>query len=92
MTLHQIPLNFLIYEENFLFIFISVVYPLNNIAYCWPIFLSVMLAQECYPYTDIKENQIFLIHKEIQNRAVARSYMTNGLLIYGEIFAHFLIY
>ncbi len=24
--------------------------------------------------------------------AVAKSYMTNGLVIYGEIFAHFLIY
>jgi hypothetical protein len=37
----------------------------------------------------------FLIYKEIQNGAVAKSYMTNGLLIYGdfgEIFAHFLIY
>jgi hypothetical protein len=43
-------------------------------------------------YTDKKENQIFLIYKEIQNGAVAKSYMTNGLLIYGEIFAHFLIY
>jgi hypothetical protein len=42
--------------------------------------------------TDKKENQIFLIYKEIQNRAVAKSYMTNGLLIYGEIFAQFLIY
>jgi hypothetical protein len=31
-------------------------------------------------------------HKEIQNGAVAKSYMTNGLLIYGEILAHFLIY
>jgi hypothetical protein len=40
-------------------------------------------------YTDKKENQIFLIFKEIQNGAVAKSYMTNGLLIYGEIFAHF---
>ncbi len=39
-----------------------------------------------------KENQIFLIYKEIQNGAVAESYMTNGLLIYGEIFAHFLLY
>jgi hypothetical protein len=39
-----------------------------------------------------KENQIFLEYKEIQNGAVAKSYMTNGLLIYGEIFAHFLIY
>jgi hypothetical protein len=42
--------------------------------------------------TDKKENQIFLIYKEIQGGAVAKSYMTNGLLIYGEIFAHFLIY
>jgi hypothetical protein len=39
-----------------------------------------------------KENQIFLIYKVIQNGAVAKSYMTNGLLIYGEKFAHFLIY
>jgi len=39
-----------------------------------------------------KKNQIFLIYKEIQNGAVAKSYMTNGLLIFGEIFAHFLIY
>jgi hypothetical protein len=29
---------------------------------------------------------------EIQNGAVAKSYMTKGLLIYGDIFAHFLIY
>ncbi len=42
--------------------------------------------------TDKKENQIFLLYKEIQNGAVAKSYMTNGLLIYGEIFVHFLIY
>jgi hypothetical protein len=45
-----------------------------------------------YLYTDKKENKIFLIYKEIQNGAVPKSYMTNGLLIYGEIFAHFLIY
>jgi hypothetical protein len=43
-------------------------------------------------YTDKKENKIFLVYKEIQSGAVAKSYMTNGLLIYGEIFAHFLIY
>jgi hypothetical protein len=42
--------------------------------------------------TDKKENQIFLIFKEIQNGAVAKSFMNNGLLIYGEKFAHFLIY
>ncbi len=40
-------------------------------------------------YTDKKENQIFLIYKEIQSGAVAKPYMTNGLLIYGEKFAHF---
>ncbi len=43
-------------------------------------------------HTDKKENQIFLIQKEIQNGAVAKSSMTNGLLMYDEIFAHFLIY
>jgi hypothetical protein len=43
-------------------------------------------------YTDKKENQILLKYKENQSGAVAKSYMTNGLLIYGEIFAHFLIY
>jgi hypothetical protein len=42
-------------------------------------------------YTDKKENKIFLIHREIQNGAVAKLYMTTSLLIYGEIFAHFLI-
>ncbi len=40
--------------------------------------------------TDKKSNQIFLINKEIG--MVAKSYVTNSLLIYGEIFAHFLIY
>jgi hypothetical protein len=43
-------------------------------------------------HTDNKETQIFLINKEIQSGAVAKSRMTNSLLIYGEIFAHFLIY
>jgi hypothetical protein len=42
-------------------------------------------------YTE-KENKIFPICKEIQKGAVAKPYMTNGLLIYGVIFAHFLIY
>ncbi len=34
-------------------------------------------------YAEKKENLIFLIYKEIQKRAVAKSSMTNGLLIYG---------
>jgi hypothetical protein len=46
----------------------------------------------CEGYNDKKLNTILLISKEIQNGAVAKSYMANGLLIYGEIFAHFLIY
>ncbi len=40
-------------------------------------------------FTDKKENKIFFIYKEVQNGTVAKSYMTNGLLMYGEIFAHF---
>ncbi len=34
------------------------------------------------PYTDIKENKIFLINKEIQSGAVAKTYMRKGFLIY----------
>jgi hypothetical protein len=39
-----------------------------------------------------KENQNFLIYKEIQNGAVAKSYITNGLLIWRNIsqFPHIL--
>jgi hypothetical protein len=32
---------------------------------------------------DRKENQVFLIYKEIQNGSVAKSCMTNGLIVYG---------
>ena len=42
--------------------------------------------------TDKKENKTFLIYKEIQMGSGVKSYMTNGLLTYGEKFAHFLIY
>ncbi len=45
-----------------------------------------------FPITDKKGNQIFLIYRDIQNGAVAKLYMTNGLPIYREIFTHFLIY
>jgi hypothetical protein len=38
------------------------------------------------PYTDKKGNTIFIIYKEIQNGAVAKSYMTDGLLIYIYIY------
>jgi hypothetical protein len=46
----------------------------------------------CVSNTDKKENKTFLIYKEIQMGSGAKSYMTNGLLIYGEKFAHFLKY
>jgi hypothetical protein len=35
-------------------------------------------------YTDKKGKKIFLIYKEIQKGSVAKSYMTNGFLIYGK--------
>jgi hypothetical protein len=53
--------------------------------------LGCSAASVCH-CTNKKENQIFLIYREIQNGADAKSYMTNGLLIYRDIFAHFLIY
>ncbi len=53
------------------------------------VFYFIFMPDIC---TDKNENQIFLIYKEIQNGSVAKSNMTNGLLIYGEILAHFLIY
>jgi hypothetical protein len=39
-----------------------------------------------------KKIKNFLSYIKIQSGAVAKSYMTNGLNIYGEIFAHFLIF
>jgi len=43
-------------------------------------------------YTDKKENQIFLIYREIQSGAVAKSYMRKGFLIYEEMGKYFPIY
>ncbi len=43
-------------------------------------------------YTDKKENKIFLIFKEIQSGAVAKSYMGRGFLIYKEMRKYFPIY
>jgi hypothetical protein len=49
-------------------------------------YIDPFYVQTCH--TDKKENQIFLIYREIQSGAVAKSYMTNGLLnIWGNIFA-----
>jgi hypothetical protein len=43
-------------------------------------------------HTDKKENQMFLINKEIQSGAVAKSYIRKGFLIYEEMRKYFLIY
>jgi hypothetical protein len=40
----------------------------------------VLCEAEVAVYTDKKENQIFLIYKEIQGGAVAKSYMRKGFL------------
>ncbi len=42
--------------------------------------------------TDKKENEIFLIYKEIQMGSVARSYMRKGFLIYEERRKYLTIY
>ncbi len=55
-------------------------------------FSEYEIAQKQRYLTDKKENQTFLIYKEIQNGAVAKSYMTNGLLIDGETVTHFLMF
>jgi hypothetical protein len=47
--------------------------------------------REAYQCTDKKENKIFLTYQEIQNGAVAKSYMRKGFLIYlgnAQIFCH----
>ncbi len=43
-------------------------------------------------YTDKKENKIFLIYKEIQNGAVAKSNIRKGFLIYEEMRKYLIIY
>jgi hypothetical protein len=42
--------------------------------------------------TPIKKKIKFSSYEKIQSGAVANSYMTDDLLIYGKIFAHYLIY
>ncbi len=43
-------------------------------------------------HTDKKENKVFLMYKEIQNGAVAKSYMVKYLRISSYIRKSFLIY
>jgi hypothetical protein len=48
--------------------------------------------EEKSSYTDEEENQISSFIRKFRMEQVAKSYMTDGLLVDGEIFAHFLIY
>ncbi len=50
------------------------------------------ISEERGAYTDKKENKIFLIYKEIQSGAVAKSYIRKGFLIYEEMRKYFPIY
>jgi hypothetical protein len=55
--------------------------------------LNFLLAFAAKDYlTDKKENRIFLIYREIQSGAVAKSYMRKGFLIYEEMRKYFPIY
>jgi hypothetical protein len=45
-----------------------------------------------FRHTDKKENQIFLIYKEIHSGAVVKSYMRKGFLIYEKMRKYFPIY
>jgi hypothetical protein len=47
----------------------------------WPLSSECSVMMVISAHTDKKENQIFLIYREIQNGAVAKSCMTNGLHI-----------
>ncbi len=63
-------------------------------SFCW--WISSSCENHCTLvssyYTDQKENQIFLIYKEIQSGAVAKSYMGKGFLKYEEMRKYFPIY
>ncbi len=43
-------------------------------------------------HADKKENKIFLIYKEIQSGAVAKSYLRKGFLIYEEMRKYLVMY
>jgi hypothetical protein len=43
-------------------------------------------------FTDKEENQIFLLYRDIQSGAVAKSYMRKVFLIYEEMRKYFPIY
>ncbi len=50
------------------------------------------MAEVHVQYNDKKENKIFLIYREIQSGAVAKSYIRKGFLLYEEMRKYFPIY
>ncbi len=56
------------------------------------ILVTAFIAIQLVYYTDKKENNIFLIYKEIQSGAVAKSYVRKGFLLYDEMRQYFRIY
>jgi hypothetical protein len=50
-----------------------------------PCFFAVGRTRFISYYTNKKEKKIFLMYKEVQKGAVAKSYMRKGFLIYEEI-------
>jgi hypothetical protein len=59
-------------------------WPLTRCGRVWPLASSVWVGSSSFP-TVKKENHILLLHQEIQNGAVAKSYMRKGFLIYKEM-------
>jgi hypothetical protein len=53
---------------------------------------SLIYIHKAEKYTDNKENKIFLLYKEIQRGAVAKSYIRKGFLIYEEMCQYFPMY
>ncbi len=65
---------------------------LGNFAHPYPVSRGTFMFSSVTATLIKKENKIFLIHKEIQSGAVAKSYMWKGFLIYEEMRKYFPIY
>jgi hypothetical protein len=64
---------------------LSWVKPTSELSFKFWETLSKSIIKNITPHTDIKENKISLIYKEVQLGSVAKSYMRKGFLIYKEM-------
>ncbi len=67
----------------------------SRISFSWRSLLHFVVSHNMRTnsvYTDKNKNKIFLIYKEIQNEAVAKSNMRKGFLIYEEMGKYLTIY